>query len=252
MRLSLGVAFALVYGALRASSPPSGAIIVGSGGKYSTLAAALNDPSSNIFFVYSGTYAGQTTISRTNVKIYGQSNSATSYSSNTVTFTNRLAASAAGGNAKSSTIRILGAGVSLHNLNIANTYTQAQAVALSVEAKQFRCYACQIKGYQDTLLAEKGTQFYGKSYVEDAVDFIFGAHATIWMTSSVINMIGNSYITASGRDSEDANYYVIDNSQVTGTGNQYLGRPWVNYARVIFQNSVIGSHIVAAGWSRWG
>ncbi|KAG9092135.1 hypothetical protein FS749_015988 [Ceratobasidium sp. UAMH 11750] len=154
-------------GALRASSPPSGAIIVGSGGKYSTLAAALNDPSSNIFFVYSGTYAGQTTISRTNVKIYGQSNSATSYSSNTVTFTNRLAASAAGGNAKSSTIRILGAGVSLHNLNIANTYTQAQAVALSVEAKQFRCYACQIKGYQDTLLAEKGAQFYGKSYVEE-------------------------------------------------------------------------------------
>ncbi|KAG8734986.1 hypothetical protein FRC12_018268 [Ceratobasidium sp. 428] len=251
MRLLLGVILTFISGALSASSPPSGAITVGTGGKYSSLAAALNDTSSNVFFVYSGTYKGQTTISRANIKIYGQSSSATSYSSNTVTFTNSLPASTAGGNAKSSTIRILAAGVSLYNLNVANTYTQSQAVALSVEANQFGCYACQIKGYQDTLLAEKGAQFYGKSYIEGAVDFIFGAHATIWVTGSVINTIGNGYITASGRDSEDANYYVINNSQITGTGTQYLGRPWVNYARVIFQNGGIGSHVVAAGWSQW-
>ncbi|KAG8699327.1 hypothetical protein FRC09_006680 [Ceratobasidium sp. 395] len=223
MRLLLGVILTFISGTLSASSPPSGAITVGTGGKYSGLAAALNDTTSNVFFVYSGTYKGQTTISRANIK----SGPATSYSSNTVTFTNSLPASTAGGNAKSSTIRILAAGVSLYNLNVANTYTQSQAVALSVEANQFGCYACQIKGYQDTLLAEKGAQFYGKSYIEGAVDFIFGAHATIWVTGSVINTIGNGYITASGRDSEDANYYVINNSQITGTGTQYLGRPWV-------------------------
>ncbi|CAE6477239.1 unnamed protein product, partial [Rhizoctonia solani] len=31
----------------------------------------------------------------------------------------------------------------------------------------------------------------------------------------------------------------------------YLGRPWREYARVIFQNSNIGSNIVAAGWKIW-
>ncbi|KAG9098740.1 hypothetical protein FRC06_006017 [Ceratobasidium sp. 370] len=232
MRLSLGlgVICAFVSRALCLSSPPSGAITVGSGGKYSTLAAALQDTSSNVYFVYSGTYTGQVSISRANIKIYGQSSSATSYSSNTVTFTDNVPASEAGGDPQSATIRVLSTGVSLYNLNIANTYgkpvTQSQAIALSVEGGQFGCYACQIKGYQDTLLAQTGAQFYGKSYIEGAVDFIFGQHATIWITGSVINTIGNGYITASGRSSEDANYYVINNSQVTGTGTQYLGRPW--------------------------
>jgi pectinesterase len=62
--------------------------------------------------------------------------------------------------------------------------------------------------------------------VFSAVDFIFGQTASIWITGSTINTLGNGYITASGRTSADANYYVIDNSSITGTGTQYLGRPW--------------------------
>ncbi|KAG8697536.1 hypothetical protein FRC08_006461 [Ceratobasidium sp. 394] len=235
MRLSLGlgVTCAFVSGALCLSSPSSGAI---------------TDTSSNVYFVYPGTYTGQVSISRTNIKIYGQSSSATSYSSNTVTFTDNVPASGAGGDPQSATIRVLSTGVSLYNLNIANAYgkpvTQSQAIALSVEGGQFGCYTCQIKGYQDTLLAQTGAQFYGKSYIE-------GTPRYGLVTGSVINTVGNGHITASGRSSDDANYYVVNNSQVTGTGTQYLGRPWSNYARVIFQNSAIGSHIAAAGWSQW-
>ena len=59
---------------------------------------------------------------------------------------------------------------SLYNLNIANTYgkpaAQSQAIALSVEEGQFGAYACKLAGYQDTLLAETGTQFFGRSYIE--------------------------------------------------------------------------------------
>ncbi|QRV72443.1 pectinesterase [Ceratobasidium sp. AG-Ba] len=253
--LSLCTSFAFISTAFCAASPPSGAITVGSGGKYSTLAAALKDTSSNTYFVYPGTYTGQVSISRANIKIYGQSSSETDYSSNTVTFTDNVPASSAGGDAQSATIRVLATGVSLYNLNIANTYgkpvSQSQAIALSVEAGQFSCYACQIKGYQDTLLAQNGAQFYGKCYFEGAVDFIFGQHAALWVTGSVIHTIGDGYITASGRSSADSNYYVIDKSQVTGGGNQYLGRPWGDYARVIFQNSEIGSHVLPAGWSQW-
>lgn len=49
---------------LSASTPPSGAITVGSGGKYSTLTAALKDTSSSVYFVYAGTYKEQVVITR--------------------------------------------------------------------------------------------------------------------------------------------------------------------------------------------
>ena len=39
---------AVITGALALSSPPSGAITVGSGGKYSSLSAALKDTSSSV------------------------------------------------------------------------------------------------------------------------------------------------------------------------------------------------------------
>ncbi|KZV88933.1 putative pectinesterase precursor [Exidia glandulosa HHB12029] len=244
--------------ALAASSPPSGSITIGASGtgaKYTSLAAALKDTSSNVYFIYSGSYTGQAVISRANVVVYGQSNSSASYSSNTVTLTDNIPASSAGSNAGSATLRVTATGVKLYNLNIRNTYgkpvDQSQAVALSVDAGTFACYACQIRGTQDTLLANVGTQFYGKCLIEGSVDFIFGMQASIWITGSTINTIGSGYITASGRSSADANYYVIDQSTIQGSGTVYLGRPWRNYARVVFQKSSIGSNVPAAGWSQW-
>ncbi|CAE6470781.1 unnamed protein product, partial [Rhizoctonia solani] len=192
---------------------PAGAITIGSGGKYSTISAALQDTSSNVYYIYSGTYNEQLYISRANVEIYGQTSSTLDYNSNTVTITNSLSAAQAGSNDLSGTVRVAATGVSLYNLNIANTYGKgAQAIALSVQAGTFGAYACKLTGYQDTLLANKGTQFYGRSYINGATDFIFGTQASIWITKSTIETVASGYITASGRDSDDTNYYVIDNS----------------------------------------
>jgi len=60
--LQLALAATLLPLALAASSPPSGSITVGpsgSGAKYTSLSSALADTSSNVYFVYSGTYGGQ-------------------------------------------------------------------------------------------------------------------------------------------------------------------------------------------------
>ncbi|EUC61605.1 pectinesterase [Rhizoctonia solani AG-3 Rhs1AP] len=232
---------------------PAGAITIGNGGRYSTISAALKDTSSNVYYIYAGTYKEQVYIERANVKIYGQTPNKLDYGSNTVTITSGLSAAQAGNNDKSGTVRIGGSatGVALYNLNIANTYGKGtQAIALSVQAGQFGCYACKLTGYQDTLLANKGAQFYGKSYINGATDFVIGQESSIWITKSTIETVASGYITASGRNSDDANYYVIDNSTVS-TGSCYLGRPWREYARVVFQNSNLGSNIVAAGWKNW-
>lgn len=239
------------------STVPAGAITVGKNGegKYTTINQALADTSSNIIYVYPGNYTEQVSISRSGLTIYGQTSSKLSYSSNTVTISGNKYAGAAGSNDASGTVRILATGVKLYNLNIENTFgkpiDQAQAIALSVQAGTFACYACQLRGYQDTLLANVGTQFYGKCLIQGSVDFIFGQTASIWITGGTINTVGSGYITASGRSSADSNYYVIDSTTVTGSGSVYLGRPWRNYARVIFQNSSLGSNVVAAGWSQW-
>ncbi|KAG8963679.1 hypothetical protein FRC05_004560 [Tulasnella sp. 425] len=202
----------------------------------------------NIIYIYPGNYTEQVVISRSNIKIYGQTSSKLSYSSNTVTISRYMSAATAGSNDASGTVRVTATGVSLYNLNIENTYGKgAQAIALSVQAGTFGCYACQLRGYQDTLLANKDTQFYGKCLITGATDFIFGTSASIWITGGTIQTVASGYITASGRSSDDGNYYVIDNTTVTGTGSSYLG----HYARVVFQNSNLGSIIPAAGWVQW-
>lgn len=122
-------------------------------------------------------------------------------------------------------------------------------------------YGCQFLGYQDTILAETGTQLYAKCYIEGATDFIFGQHAQAWFTSCDIRLVQASlgYITASGRDSSsDASYYVIDSSTIAAksgatitSGAFYLGRPWEPYARVAVQDTSMTDVINAAGWAVW-
>ncbi|CAE6442596.1 unnamed protein product [Rhizoctonia solani] len=242
------------------SYPPSGAITIGgTDGKYPNISTALLDTSSNVYFIYAGTYKEQVYINRPNITLIGESRQSTRFSSNTVHITNSLPASQAGSNDLSGTVRVgsVSTGVSLYNLNISNTYgkpvDQSQAIALSVQAGQFGAYAVALKGYQDTLLANVGTQFYGRSYINGAVDFIFGQRASIWITRSEIETLGNGYITASGRQDNDASWYVIDRTKVysNGTGSVYLGRPWRNHARVVFQDSELGANVLPAGWSIW-
>lgn len=66
------------------------------------------------------------------------------------------------------------------------------------------------------------------------------------------------WVTASGRSSDDAGWYVINKSRVGAApgnsvkdGAYYLGRPWRNYARVVFQQTEMSKVINAAGWSVW-
>lgn len=113
----------------------------------------------------------------------------------------------------------------------------------------------------DTVLAETGDQVYGKCYIEGAIDFIFGQTGNSWFDSCDIGLLKYSEgtITAQGRpSSSDEGYYVLNECTVDAAsgediseGTYYLGRPWTEYARVVFQNTVLSDAINSAGWIEW-
>jgi pectinesterase len=215
-------------------------------------------------FILAGTYPEQVIIPAraAALTIYGYTTDTTSYTSNVVTITHSSSLlSGAADDEATGTVINLAENTNFYNINIKNTYGEgSQAIALAAYNTQQGYYGVGLYGYQDTLLAQTGNQVYGNCYIEGAVDFIFGQHARIWIDSTDIRVsAGGGAITANGRaSSSDVSYYVINKSSVStstsssaGTGTVYLGRPWSEYARVCFQNTVLGSIINSAGWEVW-
>lgn len=191
--------------------------------------------------------------------IYGYTTDDQDYSKNQVLLTNNLGADDTVNNDASGTLRTKADYLKVYNLNIANTRGQGdQAIALSAYGDYEGFYGCQLLGYQDTLLSNQGRQFYSKTYIEGRTDFVFGHYAVSWFDQCDIGLIGGSgWITANGRPSaDDPSFYVFDGATVTdegnvGAGKVYLGRPWREYSRVVFQNSYLSEVINSAGWSVW-
>ena len=194
--------------------------------------------------------------------IYGYTTDTSSYTSNVVNIVHSSSlASGAASDEATGTVINEAANTKFYNINIKNTYgSGSQAIALAAYNTQQGYYGVGLYGYQDTLLSETGNQVYAKCYILGAVDFIFGQHARTWIDGSDIRVsAGGGAITANGRSSSsDVSYYVINKSSVStstsstaGSGTVYLGRPWSEYARVCFQNTVLGAIINSAGWEEW-
>jgi len=252
------------------TSPPSGAIVVRAtgtqSGEFSTIQAAVNslpnDSSSRSIFIFPGTYNEVVKITRSGpLTIYGSTTDTTSYTSNSVTIQASNSAAATGSDATSATLQADKANFKLYNVNVKNNFGQgSQALAVNAEGNQQGYYGVALYGWQDTIRTESGNQIFAHSYVEGAVDYIFGMHSRTFFTRSVIASVGAGAITANGRDvSTDTSYFVIDQSQVIQssratsslTGKVFLGRPWRDYSRVAFTNTNLGSLINSAGWEQW-
>ncbi|KAH6904435.1 pectinesterase [Coprinopsis sp. MPI-PUGE-AT-0042] len=259
-----------LYGVLAAvrTSPPSGSLIVRAGtttsGEYKTLQAAVNalpnDSSARTIFIFPGTYNEQVYITRAGpLTVYGYTSDTNSYKSNQVTLQAGVPASQAGSNDASGTLRIHKDNFKLYNVNVKNTYGQgSQAIAISQYGSRVGLYACGFYGYQDTLYANKGTQVYLKGYIEGATDFIFGRQGSAYFGGNTIAVKGPGWVTASGRESNDAGSYVFEKNTIvlaSGSSNlnnkAYLGRPWGAYAKVVFKSTVINAPLNNALWSVW-
>ncbi|KAJ6494569.1 carbohydrate esterase family 8 protein [Mycena sanguinolenta] len=252
------------------TTPPAGAIVVrqtgATSGQFTTIQAAVNslpnDSSSRSIFIFPGSYKEQVFITRTGpLTIYGSTTDTTSYTSNSVTITFSDSAAQAGSDDPSGTLRVHKDNFAMYNVNVRNTFgVGSQALALSAYGTNQGYYGCAFYGYQDTLLAEIGNQFYGVCYIEGAVDFIWGQHARAFFEKSVIASVAAGSITADGpSDSSDDSIFVINESSLIVsssatsalTGQVFLGRPWTQFARVVYTSVNMGAHINSAGWSIW-
>lgn len=192
--------------------------------------------------------------------VYAYTTNDQDYTKNQVILTNTLSAADAGSNDLSATLRVATNYFSLYNVNVINGYGKgSQALAISANGQYQGYYGCSFVGYQDTVYTNKPHQVYKNSYIEGATDFIFGNDGNAWFEKCTIAINGAGYITASGRDSADSYWYVINKATIaakSGAGvskeSTVLGRPWREYARVVVQNSQLSDVVKPVGWSAWG
>ncbi|KAF2732331.1 carbohydrate esterase family 8 protein [Polyplosphaeria fusca] len=225
----------------------------------------VKNSTAQAIFIFPGTYNEQVYIPalKSPLTIYGYTQDTSSYERNQVTITHNFSQKTVdGGNDKTATVRAWSTNFKMYNINLVNTYGKgSQALALSAQATNQGYYACQFKGYQDTILTNKGSHVFANSLIVGVTDFIFGQHASTWFDRVDIRVLSANlgYITANGRDSaSDQSYFVINNSTVAAAdgnnvsaGTFYLGRPWRSYARVVFQRTTLSLVVNAAGWRVW-
>ncbi len=127
-----------------------------------------------------------------------------------------------------------------------------QALAIRVDGDRAAFRNCRFLGWQDTILINRGRQYFEDCYLEGHVDFIFGA-ATAWFEKCHIHCLRDGYLTAASTPVDVPFGYVFNRCQITGEPGvkSFLGRPWRIYASTIFLNCDMSAVIKPEGWNDW-
>jgi pectinesterase len=262
--LLVGLSYTGVSNSAAAPSSTSQIIVARDGsGNYKTVQAAVNAvPTNNqkpvVIYIKNGTYKEVVTVpaNKPHITFYGQDAEKT-----IITYNNyhgkRKPDGTTFGTGDSASVLIEANNFNALNMTFQNSAGKVgQAVAIRVKGDRTVFRNCRFLGWQDTLYADNlGRQYYVDSYIEGAVDFIFG-NATAVFDKSTIRSTGKGYITAHSRTSADqTSGYVIMNSRLTTSSTSsnptYLGRPWRPYARVVYLNTRMDAHILPEGWKNW-
>jgi PelA/Pel-15E family pectate lyase len=141
------------------------------------------------------------------------------------------------------------------NITFENSFGQgSQAVAILVEADRAVFKKCRFLGWQDTLYAKNGRQYYVDSYIEGHVDFIFGQAAAVFENCHVHSK-ADGYLTAPMRFAADEPAgFVFNKCRVTSSDTKngiYLGRPWRDFGRTVFLETKMDAQVRPEGWHHW-
>jgi len=169
--------------------------------------------------------------------------------------TYNLSAKAAGSTSASYSFYVGGSDFRAENITFQNSFGQgSQAVAALVDADRAVFKNCRFLGWQDTLYAKSGRQYYMNCYIEGHVDFIFGQAAAVF-DSCEIHSKADGYIAAPMRFADDEpSGLIFYRSKLTSSDTKqgvYLGRPWRDYGRVVYIDTEIDAQIRPEGWHHW-
>lgn len=141
------------------------------------------------------------------------------------------------------------------NITFENSFgVGSQAVAVLVEADRSVFKKCRFLGWQDTLYAKNGRQYYVDSYIEGHVDYIFGQAAAVFENCE-IHSKGDGYVTAPMRfAANEPAGFVFRKCRLTSSNTKdgiYLGRPWRDYGRTVFLETQMDAQVRPEGWHHW-
>ncbi|OME06346.1 hypothetical protein BSK64_11930 [Paenibacillus odorifer] len=253
-------------------------------GDYTTVTDALNSiPTGNstrrVIYIQDGIYHEKVAVpnSKPLVSLVGESRDGT-----ILTYDDYANSGIGTGN--SHTLLVSASDFTAENMTIRNTSFErgnvGPAVALNVTGDRAIFTNVYLAGFQDTLYANGGRQYFNRCIIEGDVDWIFG-NAAAYFYDSEIKFVGGfgGHMTAASTDEKAEFGYVFMNSRLTrGTsslkesvthdpwrpewdidtklaatnGSLDLGRPWRANANVKYINTWMDAHIKAVGWDNWG
>ena len=128
-----------------------------------------------------------------------------------------------------------------------------QALAIRVDGDRATFRNCRFLGWQDTILLNRGRQYFENCYICGHVDFIFGA-ATAWFEHCEIHALRGGYLTAASTPVDVPFGFIFSNCKITGEPGvkTLLGRPWRQFASTIYLNCELSDAVQPKGWFDWG
>ncbi len=127
-----------------------------------------------------------------------------------------------------------------------------QALAIRVDGDRATFRNCRFLGWQDTILLNRGRQYFENCHIAGHVDFIFGA-ATAWFEQCEIHALRDGYLTAASTPADQPFGFVFSRCKISGEPGVkiYLGRPWRIYASTIYLHCELSEAVRPEGWFDW-
>jgi pectinesterase len=204
-----------------------------------------------------GSYREKLTIAHDNVTLAG-----TGRKPGDVVLVYGDSAMTAGGTFKSATR------FTMRNLTVSNdwwldpAHSPSQAVALSLTGDAAVASDVRLLGHQDTLFVNNGQggkptrAYFEDCYIAGHVDFIFGNAKAFFRKCQLHGEEHESVMyTAQSRNAPDEDSaFVFEDCRLTVDGDAHnisLGRPWRDYASVVFLEPTIDVPLAPGGFTEW-
>ena len=250
-------------GLARAAAPQKIITVAANGsGQFKTIQAAIhavpnNSQSPVIIFIKPGIYRGLVVVGRHKPAITFLGEDGKTHQT---IITYNLNANDKGANGKpigtfsTQTVWIRSNNFSAANISFVNAAgNTGQALAIRVDGDRAIFDHCRFTGWQDTVLTNAHRQYFENCYIAGATDFIFGG-ATSYFDHCRIHCLGYGFITAARTPKTQKYGYVFNHCKITSESRPdrvVLGRPWRQYADVVFMHTWMPNAIEPRGWITW-